>query len=154
MLDVLLNAMGGLVPAAADGDAIEPDASRFLPTAEPGRFLAVPAGADVDEGEVAGLSRRVAMHRLQAAGAPVAAVQDIGEVLVDPHLTARGFLVADDHPVSGPRIMAGVPWRMDGHRPALAHAPRLGEHADEVLASLGGYDAGDAARLRDAGVLA
>ena len=154
MLDVLLNAMGGLVPAAADGDAIEPDASRFLPTAEPGRFLAVPADADVDEGEVAGLSRRVAMHRLQAAGAPVAAVQDIGEVLVDPHLTARGFLVADDHPVSGPRIMAGVPWRMDGHRPALAHAPRLGEHADEVLASLGGYDAGDAARLRDAGVLA
>ena len=56
MLDVLLNAMGGLVPAAADGDAIEPDASRFLPTAEPGRFLAVPADADVDEGEVAGLS--------------------------------------------------------------------------------------------------
>ncbi len=154
MLDVLLNSMGGLVPAAADGDVIERDASRFLPTAEPGRFLAVPPGARVDEGEIAGLSRRVAMLRLQAAGVRVAAVQDIGEVLVDPHLTARGFLVADDHPISGPRIMAGVPWRMDGHRPELAHAPRLGEHTDDVLASLGGYEAGDAARLRDAGVLA
>lgn len=155
MLDVLLSSMGGLVPGAAEGATTEPHPARFLPTAEPGRFVAVSGGGEdaVEEAAVAGATRRAATARLQAEGVRAGAVLDVGEAMVDPHLIARGFVVADDHPVSGPRIMAGVPWRVDGARPRLGRAPCLGEHTDEVLAELTGRSREEVERLRVRGAL-
>lgn len=153
MLDVLLAAMGGIVPGAGD-EPPSPHPARFLETVEPGRFLAVSGEAGLDPSEVARETRRTAMTRLQGEGVRAGAVLDVGELLVDPHLIARGFLVADDHPVSGPRVMAGVPWRYDGIRPHLHHAPPLGAHTDEVLTGLDGWTDADTARLHAEGVLA
>ncbi len=150
MLDVALTGMGGLVTRAAAGEELGTHPVRFLPCAEPGRYVAVSGADGVD---VSGLTRREAMQRLQAEGVRVAAVLDLREVIDDEHLRARGFVVADDHPVATGRSMPGVAWRYDGVRPGLAHAPVLGEGTREVLASLGGLDPDELDALERTGVL-
>lgn len=153
MLDVLLTCMGGLVPAAVEGMAFEPHPGRFLQTAEPAGYLAV-SDAAVDEREVARLTRREAMERLQSRGMKTAAVLDIGEVMIDPHLAARGFVVEGDHPIAGPRPMPAVPWLYDGKRPQLGHAPLLGDRTAQVLTEIAGLSHEEVEALRSDGVLA
>jgi crotonobetainyl-CoA:carnitine CoA-transferase CaiB-like acyl-CoA transferase len=153
MLDVLLTCMGGLVPAAVDGMTFGPHAGRFLRTAEPAGYLAV-SDAAVDEREVARLTRREAMERLQARGTKAGAVLDIGEVMTDPHLVARGFVVEGDHPLAGPRPMPAVPWLYDGERPQLGHAPLLGDRTAQVLTEVAKLSHEEVEALRLDGVLA
>jgi crotonobetainyl-CoA:carnitine CoA-transferase CaiB-like acyl-CoA transferase len=134
MLDVLLNTMAGLLPDASTYE--RPHPGRFLPSAEPGRFLAVPAAhcAPELEAAVAAQPRRAAMTELQAAGVPAGAVLDMLEVIADPHLHARGFVNQLDHQVAGVRPLPGVPWLYDGMRPPLGVAPLLGADTADLLA--------------------
>lgn len=148
MLDVLLTCMGGLVPAAAEGARFGPHPGRFLRTAEPAGFLAAPEAADV-----AGRPRREAMAALQQAGVRAGAVLDMSEVMADPHLLERGFVLADDHPVAGPRLVPAVHWLYDGVRPTLHHAPCLGDRTADVLADLVGLTPEELDALRADGVL-
>lgn len=145
MLDVLLTCMGGLVPAAGRGERFGPNTHAcFLPTAEPGAYVA--ASGQVDDAlraEVARLGRPAAAARLQAAGLRAAPVLDMSEVQRDPHLLARGFVYEEAHPVAGLRPAAGVPWRYDGARARVGPAPCLGEGTEEILGVLG-IAAGDA----------
>ena len=153
MLDVLLTCMGGFVPAAADGKTFRPHVGRFLRTAEQGRFLAV-SDPDVAADDVVWLSRREGMTALQAEGVGAGAVLDIGEVMQDPHLSAREFVVAGDHPLAGPRPMPAVPWLYDGARPQLRHAPLLGDRTAAVMAELARLSSEEIERLRTEKVLA
>ena len=98
MLDVLLTSMGGLAPAALRGEQF---------AAHPARFA-----RDGDGFVVAHAGLRTP-------------VLDIGQVMADEQLRARGFVLAQEHPVSGVRTIATVPWRYDGVRPELPHAPLL-----------------------------
>ena len=98
MLDVLLTSMGGLVPAALRGEQF---------AVHPAQFVRDGDGFVVEH---AGLRTPVL---------------DIGQVMADEHLRARGFVLAQEHPVSGVRTVAAVPWRYDGERPNLRHAPLL-----------------------------
>jgi crotonobetainyl-CoA:carnitine CoA-transferase CaiB-like acyl-CoA transferase len=100
--------MGGLVPAALRGERFEAHPARFV-RRDDGGYTAV-------------------------SGELEAPVLDIEQVQADPHLRARGFVVPDTHPVAGPRPVAAVPWRYDGERPPLGHAPRLGAATEAVLA--------------------
>jgi crotonobetainyl-CoA:carnitine CoA-transferase CaiB-like acyl-CoA transferase len=59
-------------------------------------------------------------------------VRDIGEVMHDPHLRARGFAYDADHPVAGIRPAAGVPWLYDGVRTRIGPAPLLGSATQEL----------------------
>jgi crotonobetainyl-CoA:carnitine CoA-transferase CaiB-like acyl-CoA transferase len=153
MLDVLLTCMGGLVPDAAAGATFGAHDARFLPTADPAGYLAVSAGK-VDPADVAGLSRREAMEQLQAKEIAAAAVLDIGEVMTDPHLVARGFVLRGDHPIAGPRPMPAVPWLFDGERPSLRHAPLLGDGTEDVVTALAALTRDEVSALRSAGALA
>ena len=137
MGDVMLNCMGGLLPAAARGQRFDAHPAAFLPTAEATGFLAVsdcvhPALA----AEVAELPKRTAMERLQARGLRAAAVLDISEVMADPHLHRRGFVVTPVHPVTGVRPMPAAPWIVNRARPELTVSPRLGSSTGDVLACL------------------
>ena len=133
-------------------------ASTTLRTREPERFVAVaaPLLAGEWEGverEVATLTRAEAMAALQARGLRAGSVQDVADVMVDPHLTARRFVAVDDHPVAGARPAPGVAWLYDGERPQLPHAPLLGADTDDVLCAAG-FDAAGIAALRSGGALA
>lgn len=70
---------------------------------------------------------------LDAAGVPVAPLQDIAQVAADPQTAAVGMV----QPVPGSAMsLVGLPLSFDGVRPACrAPAPKLGEHNAECLPS-------------------
>ena len=73
---------------------------------------------------------------------PVATAYTAADIAADPHMAARGDLVAVDDPVIGPvRQQAPFPRYVDEEQAVPAGAPRLGEHTREVLAAL--LDLGD-----------
>jgi crotonobetainyl-CoA:carnitine CoA-transferase CaiB-like acyl-CoA transferase len=90
---------------------------------------------------------------LQAAGVSAMAVEGPDDLRADPHLAARGALVAVEHPEMGRERHAGNPVR-----PSLTPlapprpAPLLGEHTEEVLTRVLGLDRAEVARLADDGV--
>ena len=86
-----------------------------------------------------------------AAGVPCSYVFDTVDLFTDEHLVARGFVETIDHPVNGPVQLMRHPLRMPGAG-AMQRAPLLGEHTDEVLADVLGYDAAALAALRADGV--
>lgn len=137
MLDVLLTCMAGLIPAAAAGAKCSPHPARFLRTAEQNRFIALADADPVDPLALAEVSRAGAMSTLQAAGHRAGAVLDMLEVMQDPHLRRRGFVLELDHPVAGRKPLPAVPWFYDGERPTLGVAPLLGQDTEETLATLG-----------------
>jgi crotonobetainyl-CoA:carnitine CoA-transferase CaiB-like acyl-CoA transferase len=158
MLDVLLTTMAGLVPDATGGQRFGPHPAPFLASAEPHRFLAVAAADAVAHADavagVSGRTRRDAMSALQERGIRAAAVLDMLEVMDDPHLRERGFVLELEHAVAGRKPLPGVPWLYDGARPPLGVAPLLGDASNEVLAGLAGLEHKHVEDLRHEGVLA
>ena len=72
----------------------------------------------------------------------------------DPQLAAIGMLERPDHPATGTRVVPGIPWRLaNGPNGLRRPAPLIGQHTDEVLSSVLGYDAAKIAKLRETGVL-
>jgi crotonobetainyl-CoA:carnitine CoA-transferase CaiB-like acyl-CoA transferase len=78
---------------------------------------------------------------LKAAGVPTGPVQDVAAAMQEPHTQARGLIVETDHHRFGPIKSLASPVRV-GPPEALAYrrAPTRGEHADEVLRGMLGYD--------------
>jgi crotonobetainyl-CoA:carnitine CoA-transferase CaiB-like acyl-CoA transferase len=68
-----------------------------------------------------------------AAQLPAQAVRDISAIKNDPHLEATGFFKRRTHPTEGDYFEIQSPIRFDDYvRPVLDHAPKLGEHSEEV----------------------
>jgi crotonobetainyl-CoA:carnitine CoA-transferase CaiB-like acyl-CoA transferase len=84
---------------------------------------------------------------------PVATAYTAADMFADPHFAARSDLVEVHDPVAGPmRQQAPYPRFVGEPTPVPVGAPRLGEHTDEVLATLLGLDAAELASLRELGV--
>lgn len=74
---------------------------------------------------------------LEAAGVPAGSVRSVPEALASPEAAARGMVVDS----GGVRMVAPVV-RLAATPARVEHAPpRLGEHTDEVLSAVLGYDA-------------
>jgi len=91
-----------------------------------------------------------AMEQLQAQGVRAGAVLHPKDLLLNPHLRARGMFDVIDHPDAGRHpFPRQLPVRFSKMEPkAQGYAPRLGEHNDEVLSALGGLSAEEIAALR------
>jgi benzylsuccinate CoA-transferase BbsF subunit len=73
-------------------------------------------------------------RRLQAAGIAAGPASTVADLLSDPHLRERGFVVDVDHPEAGRRTTMGLPWRIGGlPTHDVRHAPLLGEHNSYVF---------------------
>ncbi len=76
--------------------------------------------------------------RCVAADVPVATAFTAADLFADPHVAARGDLVAVDDPVAGPlRQQAPFPRRLGEPPSAPTGAPRLGADTRAVLGDLG-----------------
>jgi CoA:oxalate CoA-transferase len=87
----------------------------------------------------------------------VASVRAPADAVADPPVVARGETLPVLHPdlgeIPGLRT-AGVPLRFSNAEVGFARAaPRLGEHTDEVLATLARLSAAEIAELRDNGAI-
>jgi crotonobetainyl-CoA:carnitine CoA-transferase CaiB-like acyl-CoA transferase len=90
-----------------------------------------------------------ALAALEAARIPAGPVYSPQQTLDDPHVAAAGLLEALDYPgLTGPVPMSATAVTLSATPGTVRfRPPTLGEHTDEVLASLG-YDAAAIADLR------
>jgi formyl-CoA transferase len=105
------------------------------------------------EGWTRSHTKHEVMKVLGDAGVPCGACQDTGEVLADPHLKAREMIVDIDYPTRGVYQTVGCPVKMSESPAGISRPPLLGEHTDELLASLCGVDPDQLKRMREAGVV-
>ena len=76
--------------------------------------------------------------KLEAAGLPYAPIMRPEQLLDDPHLRQSGGLVPMDTDDGGTTDVVLLPLLIGGRRPGVrSPLPRVGEHTEEVLASLG-----------------
>jgi crotonobetainyl-CoA:carnitine CoA-transferase CaiB-like acyl-CoA transferase len=91
---------------------------------------------------------------LVAADIPVAPVKTIPQVAEDPHLWEREMLVKMEDPVAGEMYLPGATIKMSKTPGRVGSVPTPGQHTDEVLSRLLGYDRASLAELRQAKVIA
>lgn len=136
-------------------------------------LLCTEVGLELPGGDLDPASSRVAVHAraaitvwlsarsldeavqdLRSLGLAAARASSTSDLLSDEQLRAIGFVRQIDHPVAGPRWVPTLPWRMDASDElTFRPAPLLGQHVDEILGSLLGYDSAHVERLRDSGAL-
>jgi CoA:oxalate CoA-transferase len=87
--------------------------------------------------------------RLQQAHVPCAPIATVDEVAANSHLQQRQMILRADHPDFDGLIVPGSPLKTTGDNAVPnTRAPALGEHTDEVLKRLLGYDSERLAELR------
>ena len=95
------------------------------------------------------------LERLHTAGVPVAPIQTVERVLSDPQVRHRGMVVEMEHERLGRLPTLGTPIKVAGAAGfSPAPPPRLGQHTDEVLATLLKYPAERIDALRRERVIA
>lgn len=77
---------------------------------------------------------------LMGQGMPCGPVQDSEDVFNCPHLAKRELFVKIPDKVMHELTVIGSPIKMENSEPIYGESPMLGEHTDEVLKGLLGYD--------------
>ena len=92
---------------------------------------------------------------LRAQSVPAAPIATPTEAARSEHARARHMVLEGQHPVAGTFEMVGNPVKVAGvPEPEVRWTPDLGQHTDETLRDLLGYDAARLAALRQQGVIA
>ncbi|MGW3462542.1 formyl-CoA transferase [Streptomyces olivaceoviridis] len=89
-----------------------------------------------------------AVDILREYGVPCAPVLSMKEIAYDPALRSSGSVVEVEHKERGTYLTVGSPIKFTGFTPTITGSPLLGEHTDEVLASLR-YSAEEIAALHE-----
>ncbi|MEE2778857.1 MAG: CoA transferase [Acidobacteriota bacterium] len=77
-------------------------------------------------------------HRAAKMGIPIGPISNAAEVMANPQFAERGYFSEVDHPATGKRRYAGVPYILPASPAELGRAPLLGEHDDEIRAEANG----------------
>ena len=83
-------------------------------------------------------------------------INSLDQVFEDPHVKARDMVVNVPHPLAGPdgAALIASPLKLSGTPVEYRyHPPLLGQHTDEVLREVLGYDDTKIAELRSAGAI-
>jgi crotonobetainyl-CoA:carnitine CoA-transferase CaiB-like acyl-CoA transferase len=84
------------------------------------------------------LSRPELLEKLDAAEVPVGPVNDVAEILRDPHVRARKLVGSFDYPGVGEFRALAMPYKFLGwDNPEIGRPPLLGEHTGKILKELG-----------------
>ena len=90
---------------------------------------------------------------MACAVVPCGAGLDSTEILADPHMRKRRFIVDLEHPRRGPYPMPGNPVRLSDSPTAVGRSPLLGEHNADVYGRLLGYKPEDVDQLKRDGII-
>jgi len=83
------------------------------------------------------LERAELIARLDKAEVPVGPVNDVAEILSDPHVRARRLVGSFDYPGVGEFKALALPYKFLGwDNPEIGRPPVLGEHTKEILEQL------------------
>jgi CoA:oxalate CoA-transferase len=91
---------------------------------------------------------------LLEADIPVAPVRTIPQAAKDPHLWEREMLVKMEDPVAGEMYLPGATIKMSKTPGRVGPVPTPGQHTDEILSRVLGYDRATLQELRQAKVIA
>jgi len=95
------------------------------------------------------LKRHELLERLDAVDVPVGPVNDVAEILRDPHVRARRLVGSFDYPDVGEFRALALPYKFLGwDPPEIGWPPTLGEHTEQILSFLN-YSKEDIEKLRE-----
>jgi len=88
--------------------------------------------------KISHLTRAELIAKLDEVDVPIGPVNDVAEILGDPHVRARKLVGSFDYPGVGEFKALAVPYKFLGwDNPEVGRPPTLGEHTEAVLAELG-----------------
>ena len=87
--------------------------------------------------QINNLERSKLLPILDAAEVPVGPLNDVAEILNDPHVRARRLVGSFDYPGVGEFKALALPYKFLGwDNPEIGRPPMLGEHTEKILAEL------------------
>jgi crotonobetainyl-CoA:carnitine CoA-transferase CaiB-like acyl-CoA transferase len=103
---------------------------------------------------IEGIERANLLQLLDAADVPVGPVNDVAEILSDPHVRARGLVGSFDYPGVGEFKALALPYKFLGwDNPEIGSPPALGADTGRVLATMLGYSAEKIEKLKNANAI-
>ena len=93
------------------------------------------------------------MNTLNPLDVPCGPILSMKELAEEPSLRATGTVVEVDHPTRGPYLTVGNPIKLSDSPTEVARSPLLGEHTEEILREVVGYDDNEIAAARDEGAI-
>lgn len=93
------------------------------------------------------------MEACNPLGIPCGPILSMKELAEEPSLRATGTVVEVDHPKRGPYLSVGCPIKLSDSPADVTRSPLLGEHTDEILSDVLGYDAAELDDIRASGAI-
>lgn len=90
---------------------------------------------------------------LNAMDVPCGPILDTADIIHDEHLRARQMIVEVQHPKRGTFTTVGCPLKLSDSPVEIRSSPLLGEHTEDVLHEVMGFDKDTVERLRQDGVV-
>jgi formyl-CoA transferase len=100
-----------------------------------------------------GKTKFEAMEILNKYDIPCGPILSMKEIAEDESLRKTGTVVEVDHPVRGKYLTVGNPIKMSDSISEVKRSPLLGEHTDEVLTKVLGFDKKTIAEIKASGAL-
>ena len=101
--------------------------------------------------KIEAFDRHALIAALDEVEVPIGPVNDVAEILSDPHVRARGLVGSFDYPGVGEFKALGLPYKFLGwDNPAVGAPPALGADTETILAEKLGYSREKIASLRAA----
>ncbi len=94
-----------------------------------------------------------AMAEFNAHNIPCGPILSMKELAEEPALRATGTVVEVDHPERGPYLTVGNPIKLSDSPVEVRRSPLLGEHTEEILREVVGWDEERIAAAREAGAI-
>jgi formyl-CoA transferase len=93
------------------------------------------------------------MNLCNAVDIPVGPILSMKEIAEEPSLRKTGTVVEVDHPVRGKYLTVGNPIKMSDSVSEVTRSPLLGEHTDEILSKVLGFEKNEVAKIKASGAL-
>ena len=98
-------------------------------------------------------TKRELMEILNEINVPCGPIMSTRDLANDDHVKLREMYLELDHPQRGKWYNLGCPMKLSDSPVEVTRSPLLGEHSDEVLSDVLGYDDGEIGELKSAGAL-